>query len=81
MYPIYTYYYLSSILIALVVLKTILFVGSTSKHNLSSWFFFNTNALYNSRNMRSRRLKLLQNRLTFAILIVATADAIAVLLF
>jgi hypothetical protein len=81
MYPIYTYYYLTGILLALVVLKTILYIGSTSKHNLSNWFFFNTNALYNSRNVRSRRLKVLQNRLTLAILIVAAADAIAMLLF
>jgi len=56
MYPIYTYYYLSGILLVLVVLKSILYIGSTSKHHLSSWFFFNTNAMYNSRNGRSRRL-------------------------
>jgi len=81
MHPIYTYYYLSGILLALVVLKTILYVGSTSRHNLSNWFFFNTNALYNSRNMRSRKLKVWQNRLTLAILIIAAVDTIAILLF
>jgi hypothetical protein len=81
MHPIYIYYYLSGILLALVVLKTILYVGSTSRHNLSNWFFFNTNALYNSRNMRSRKLKVWQNRLTLAILIIAAVDTIAILLF
>lgn len=81
MYPIYTYYYLSGILLTLVVLKTILYVGSTSRHNLSNWFFFNTNALYNSRNTRSRKLKVWQNRLTMAILIIAAVDTIAILLF
>jgi hypothetical protein len=77
----YAYYYLSAILLALVILKSILYVGSTSKHNLSNWFFFNTNAIYNSHNARSRRLKVLQNRLSLIILVVAAADTIAVLLF
>jgi hypothetical protein len=81
MYPIYTYYYLSGILLSLIIVKTILYIGSTSKHNLSNWFFFNTNAVYNSRNVRSRKLKVLQNRLTIAILIAAAADVIAILLF
>jgi hypothetical protein len=81
MYPIYTYYYLTGVLLVLVVLKTIFYVVSTSKHNLSNWFFFNRNALYNSRNGRSRRLKVWQNRFTLAILIIATVDTIAILLF
>jgi hypothetical protein len=81
MYSIFIYYYLSGILLALIVLKSILYIGSTSKHNLSNWFFFNTNALYNSRNAHSRKLKVLQNRLTIVIIIVAAADAIAILLF
>jgi hypothetical protein len=81
MYPIYISYYLSGILLALVVLKTVLYIGSTSKHNLSSWFFFTANAMYNSRNGRSRRLKVLQNRLTLVIIVVAAADVIAILMF
>jgi hypothetical protein len=81
MYPDYTYYYLSGILLMLIVLKTILYIGSTSKHNFSSWFFFTSYAIYNSHNERSRKLKVLQNRLTLIIIIVAVADAIAVLMF
>jgi hypothetical protein len=81
MYPVYTYYYLSGILLALIVLKSILYIGSTSRHHLSNWFFFNTNALYNSRNRHSRKLKVLQNRLTLVILVIAVADIVAVVLF
>jgi len=81
MYPVYTYYYLSGILLALIVLKSILYIGSTSRHHLSNWFFFNANALYNSRNGHSRKLKVLQNRLTLVILVIAVADIVAVVLF
>lgn len=81
MFPIYTYYYLSAALLALIVFKSILYIGSTSKHHLSNWFFFNANALYNSRSGRSRKLKVLQNRLTLLILVIAVADIVAMFLF
>lgn len=81
MYPVYVPYYLSGILIMLVLFKSILFIGSTSKPNLSSWFFFTTNAVYNSRNVRSRKLKVIQNRFTLAIAIVAVVDVLAIIIF
>ena len=81
MYPNDIYYYLSGILLILIVLKTILYIGSTSRHNFSSWFFFTPYAIYNSHNERSRKLKVLQNRLTLVIIVVAVADAITILMF
>lgn len=80
MYPVYICYYLTGILLMLVIFKSVLYIRSTSKHNLTNWFFFNTSALYNSRNVRSRKLKVMQNRLTMAILIVGMVDVIALFL-
>ncbi|HVX25618.1 MAG TPA: hypothetical protein VHB70_04715 [Parafilimonas sp.] len=77
MYFTYTYYYLTGILLLLILIKTILYIGSTSKHNLSNWFFFDTTAIYNSRNVRSRKLKVLQNRLTLVILVITVIYVIA----
>jgi hypothetical protein len=71
------------IVITLIVMgfKTYLFFSSSRNKRWANWFFFNHYALYNSRSERSRKLKLLQNNLTWIIVSLVFFDAIVFLLF
>ena len=74
-------YFLTAVLIVLIIVKTFLFFTSTNNRRLENWFFFSNYAVYNSRSDRSRKLKILQNRLSVTILCLGIIDLIIVLLF
>ena len=71
---------ITAILALLIILKTYLFFSATSNRRFENWFFFSHYALYNSRSEKSRKMKQLQNRLTWIALGVATID-VALILF
>lgn len=57
------------IAVILLVVKVTLFFRSTSRPSLSKFFYFNTDNIYNSENLQKEKAKLLQNQLSFYILI------------
>jgi len=74
-------YLITAILLILVVIKTYLFFsGSNNKRSLENWFFFSNYALYNSRNDKSKKSKLLQNRLTWFVIVLAVIDIVVFIL-
>lgn len=74
-------YILSGFVLILVVLKTALFFSSTSTRTFYNWVYFSDYAIYNSRNEKSKRSKLLQNKLTFTILAVIFIEIVVEFLF
>jgi len=77
----YIKYALTALLLIAIIFKTYLFFSSTTHKNFENWFFFSSYALYNSRNDKSRKSKVLQNKLTIFILLVAVIDALLFLFF
>jgi len=71
----YYTYIISSFLITLIIFKTYLFFSSTTNKSWAKWFFFNSYAVYNSRSEKSRKLKVLQNKLTWYVLVLTAIDA------
>ena len=71
---------ITAILLVLVVIKTYLFFSSTNNRSLYNWFFFSNYAVYNSRNDKSRKSKMLQNRLTWFIIGITLIDIVVFIL-
>ncbi|MFT4155285.1 hypothetical protein [Parafilimonas sp.] len=74
-------YAVTAILLILIILKTVLFSASTTNKSLYKWFYFSHYSLYNSRSEKSRRQKLLQNKLTIIIFAVAVIDMVLIAMF
>jgi hypothetical protein len=67
-------YIITALLLILIFFKTYLFFSSTTNKSWAKWFFFNSHAVYNSRSEKSRKLKILQNKLTWYVLILIVID-------
>lgn len=74
-------YILSGLVLILIIWKTVLFFSSTSARTFFNWVHFSDYAIYNSRSEKSKKSKLLQNKLTFIILAVVLIEIVAELLF
>ncbi|MEP6681923.1 MAG: hypothetical protein ABJA35_01635 [Parafilimonas sp.] len=77
----YIKYAITATLLIAIILKTYLFFSSTKHRTLGNWFFFSSYTLYNSRNDKSRKSKLLQNKLTIFIISIAIIDVLILVLF
>ncbi len=81
MIPEYIIYLITTILLGLIILKTVLFFSNTiTRKSFINWFFFSNYALYNSRSDKSRKSKMLQNKLTWFIIGVAVIDVVVFIL-
>jgi hypothetical protein len=74
-------YIITVILLILVIVKTWLFFSGVSNKRFANWLYFSHYTLYNSRNEKSRKFKVLQNKFTWFILSIALIDIILTLLF
>lgn len=77
----YLIYIISALLIILIFVKTYLFFSGATKRNPTSWFYFTNYAVFNSRNEKSRKSKLLQNRFTWIIICLVLVDIIVLILY
>lgn len=69
-----------SVLLILIVIKTILFFKSTRKRALRRWFYFNKIEIIDTGSNRTTKLRELQNRLSITLLILFILFGITFLL-
>ena len=64
-------YFIYSALFLLIIVKSVLFFKSTSSPRLDRYFYFNMDSICNSASLFKEKAKILQNKLSIAIIIVA----------
>lgn len=57
------------VLVLLILVKMFLFFRSTSHKTFARFFYYSYESIYNSRNPKSEKTKILQNNLSVAIVI------------
>ena len=67
-------------LLVLIFTKTILFFKSTSNRNFSRFFLFSTDSIYNSSSPEKIKAKILQNKLSKAIVVLSLFIAAVILI-
>ncbi len=66
---IFLTYIVLGILLLLFGIKIFYFKNATSYKTVKRFFYFSSNSIYNSDSSKSMKLKVLQNKLSFVILI------------
>lgn len=69
-----------AIAVILLIIKLVLFFRSTSRPSFSKFFYFDTDNIYNSETHQKEKAKLLQNQLSFYILILVVLSGLLFLI-
>jgi hypothetical protein len=74
------FYFNSSLMAAIIIIKTILFFSRSHFRSFADWFWFDRYNIFGSRTYRVIRAKRTQNVLSFILIVLAVLDLLFLLL-